>query len=208
MLSSDLVDFVLASLPPVPARVLEVGAGEGELARTLTAHGYDVVAVDPNASTADVLPIPLAELDEPAASFDAAVAVVSLHHVDPLEASCARLGELLRPDATLVVDEFAVELFDESVAEWWLEQRRALGVAEQRSARELAAEMRTELHPLRLILAALEPFFDLERPRRVSYLYRWGLDESVRAPEEELISTGRLPALGARVIGRRKGRHG
>jgi SAM-dependent methyltransferase len=206
VLSRDVSDFVLASLPPEPARVLEVGAGEGELARTLRARGYDVVAVDPNACTDDVLPIPIAELDEPPSSFDAAVAVVSLHHVVPLEGSCARLGELLRPDATLVVDEFDVELFDERAAGWWLEQRRALGVAEERSAGELVGERRAELHPLGRILAALEPFFELDPPRRCSYLYRWGLEESLRVPEEEQIATGRLPAVGARVIGRRVAR--
>ena len=206
MLSRDVVDFVLASLPSAPARVLEVGAGDGELARTLGAQGYDVVAVDPNARAAGVLPIPLAEIDEPASSFDAAVAVVSLHHVDPLEPSCARLGELLRPDATLVVDEFDLELLDEHAAGWWLEQRRTLGVAETRSARELVAEMRAELHPLGRILGALAPFFDLERPRHGSYLYRWALDESLRAPEEELIAKGELPAVGVRVVGKRVAR--
>ena len=83
------------SLPPPPARVLEVGAGTGELARRLADLGYAVVAIDPGGE-GDVVPIPLLELDEPAGSFDAAVAVVSLHHVEPLEASCGRLAEVVR----------------------------------------------------------------------------------------------------------------
>lgn len=44
----------------------------------------------------------------PPGSFAAAVAIVSLHHVDPLEQSCRRLGELVEPGGTLVVDEFDV----------------------------------------------------------------------------------------------------
>src|SRR4029077_18260821 len=77
--------FVRATLPPPPARVLEVGAGHGELAAALREAGYDVVAIDPTAHGAPgVEPIPLLDLDAPDASFDAAVAVVSLHHVEPL----------------------------------------------------------------------------------------------------------------------------
>ena len=123
--SQEVAVFMLANLPSVPARVLEVGAGDGELARLLTAAGYDVVAIDPGASTDNVVPIGLVELEEPDGSFDAAVAVVSLHHVDPLDDSCNRLADVLRPGATLLVDEFDVERYDERAAEWWLEQRRA-----------------------------------------------------------------------------------
>ena len=47
MLSPDAVAYARAALPPPPARVLEVGAGEGELAAVLGAAGYDVTAIDP-----------------------------------------------------------------------------------------------------------------------------------------------------------------
>src|SRR5215472_18356117 len=76
MLDPGVADFVLGALPAAPARVLEVGAGEGDLARAMASAGYDVVAIDPAASTEDVSPIPLLEVGEPAASFDAAVAIV------------------------------------------------------------------------------------------------------------------------------------
>ena len=195
---------MLANLPSVPARVLEVGAGDGELARLLTAAGYDVVAIDPGASTDHVVPIGLLELEEPDGSFDAAVAVVSLHHVDPLDASCNRLADVLRPGATLLVDEFDVERFDERAAEWWLEQRRARGAVEEHSAQEQIAELRAEIHPLSLVQATLEAHFDAGPPLRGSYLYRWDLDEALRPKEDELIVEGVLPAVGARLIGRRR----
>jgi SAM-dependent methyltransferase len=200
----DVVAFVRANLPPAPTRVLEVGAGDGELARRLTAAGYDVVAIDPESSTADVLPIPLAEIDEPAASFGAAVAVVSLHHVDPLEASCERLAEVLRPRGTLIVDELDAERYDERAAEWWLEQRRGLGFDESASARELIADLRAEVHPLSRVRAALEPHFDVGRPQRGCYLYRWNLDETLRPLEEALVAAGQLPAVGARFVAERR----
>lgn len=65
-----------------------------------------------------VLPIPLVDLQAPDDSFDAAVAVVALHHVEPLEPSCQRLAQLLAPGAVLVVDEFDVEVFDLRAAQW------------------------------------------------------------------------------------------
>src|SRR5205085_8749573 len=95
MASVDLRAFVRANLPEPPARVLEVGAGAGQLAGALRAAGYDVLAIDPEPESDDVRAVALADLAEPAGSFTAAVAVVSLHHVDPLEASCRRLGELV-----------------------------------------------------------------------------------------------------------------
>jgi hypothetical protein len=36
----EIVAFVEAQLPPIPARVLEIGCGEGELARAVARLGY------------------------------------------------------------------------------------------------------------------------------------------------------------------------
>ena len=204
MVADAVAAFVRESLPPAPARVLEVGAGEGDLARLLAADDYDVVAVDPRASTPEVLPIPLAELAELAASFDAAVAVLSLHHVHGLDASCAHLASLLRPGAPLAIDEFDVERLDERAAGWWLEQRRLLGFDDDLTAGEIVARHREELHPLGRIQASLEPFFELRLTWRGAYLYRWNLDGGVRGAEERLIAAGELPALGVRLLGRRR----
>src|SRR3989440_12192623 len=204
MASADLRAFVRASLPEPPARVLEVGAGAGRLARALRGLGYDVLAIDPGSDDEDVRAVALADLDEPAGSFAAAVAVVSLHHVDPLEESCRRLGELVEPGGTLVVDEFDVAAFDLGAASWWLGQRRALGEEQPQTAEQLVADHRGHLHPLERILAALEPHFELGPPLRGAWLHRWNLGDSLRAVEEEAIARGRLRATGARLIGRRR----
>src|SRR5215467_7429718 len=137
MASVDLRAFVRANLPEPPARVLEVGAGAGRLARALRSAGYEVMAIDPRSDDDDVRAVALADLDEPAASFAAAVAVVSLHHVDPLEKSCRRLGELVEPGGTLLVDEFDVDAFDLDAASWWLDHRRGLGEPQPETAEEL-----------------------------------------------------------------------
>jgi SAM-dependent methyltransferase len=204
MASVDLRAFVRANLPDPPARVLEVGAGAGSLARALRATGYDVLAIDPRSEDEDVRAVALADLDEPAGSFAAAVAVVSLHHVDPLEESCRRLGELVEPRGTLVVDEFDVGAFDLGAAAWWLEQRAAIGEPQPQTPEELVADHREHLHPLERILEALEPHFELGAPLRGAWLHRWNLGDSLLVVEEEAIARGDLRAVGARLVGRRR----
>ena len=204
MASADLRAFICANLPGPPARVLEVGGGAGRLARALRQVGYDVLAIDPEPESEDVRAVALADLDEPAGSFAAAVAVVSLHHVDPLDESCRRLGELIEAGGPLVLDEFDVGAFDLRAAAWWLEQRRALGEPQPKTAEELVEEHREHLHPLDRIVAALEPHFELGPPVRGPWLHRWDLDESLRAVEEEAIARGTLRATGARLVGRRR----
>jgi SAM-dependent methyltransferase len=204
MASADLRAFVRANLPEPPARVLEVGAGAGRLARALRAVGYDVLAIDPRSDGDEVRAVALCDLDEPTGSFAAAVAVVSLHHVDPLEESCRRLGEVVEPGGTLVVDEFDVGAFDLGAAAWWLEQRAAIGEPQPQTAEELVADHREHLHPLERILEALEPYFELGPPLRGAWLHRWNLGDSLRAVEEDAIARGRLRATGARLVGHRR----
>jgi SAM-dependent methyltransferase len=204
MAPAELRAFVHANLPEPPARVLEIGAGSGRLARALRAVGYDVLAIDPKSDSEDVLPVALADVDEPAGSFAAAVAVVSLHHVDPLEESCHRLGELVQPGGTLVIDEFDAGAFEIGAAAWWLEQRAAIGEPQPQTAEELVADHREHLHPLERILEALEPYFELGPPHRGAWLHRWNLGDSLRAVEEDAIARGHLRAVGARLVGRRR----
>ena len=195
-----------ANLPAPPARLLEVGAGDGDLARTLRELGYDVLAIDPDPRGRDVSAVALHELDEPSASFDAAFAILSLHHVEPFRASLRRLAAVLKPGAPLIVDEFDVAAFDRSAAEWWLAQRRELGAREDISAEQLVEQHRGHLHPLDLITDELAPHFTRSTPVRGSYLYRWDLDDRLRAAEEELIVRGQLPPVGARLVVHRRPR--
>jgi len=190
----DVHAFVCASLPPRPARVLEIGAGDGTLAAALRDDGYDVLAIDP-AGGDDILQVPLHELDAPTHFFTAAVAVTSLHHVDPLDASIERLADLLPPGAPLVVDEFDVGRYDERAAGWWLSHGD-----HDHTAKELVGDVRAHLHPVKRIAAALEPWFAVSPPVRGPYLYRWNIDPALRGEEEELIAAGKIPATGARFI--------
>ena len=199
MPTPDVTTFVRAALPAPAVRVLEVGAGDGELAAALADAGYDVVAIDPAADTSAVRPIALHELDEPSASFDAAVAVVSLHHVQPLEESFRRLAELVRPGGVLAIDEIDVERFDERAASWWLEHG-----SHEAEPGEVVANLRGHLHSLARMREVLGEWFALGEPVRGAYMHRWDVPTGLREVEERLIAAGELPAVGVRLVGIRR----
>jgi 2-polyprenyl-3-methyl-5-hydroxy-6-metoxy-1,4-benzoquinol methylase len=202
MLTTDLLAFVRSSLPAPPCRVLEVGAGRGDLARELADAGYAVTAIDPAAEPGDgVQPLSLLEVR---GAFDAAVAVVSLHHVNPLEESCAHLATLLAPDGRVVIDELDVARYDQRAVGWWISQRQAVGIHSDEDSSNILRMLREHLHPLADVRAALEPHFATGEPIRGPYLHRWELRPSLREVEVELIAEGLLPATGARLIATRR----
>jgi SAM-dependent methyltransferase len=204
VLSPDVVAFMRAALPAAPARVLEIGAGDGELACVLREGGYDVLAIDPAAAAPGVEQVALNDVDEPAASFHAALAVVSLHHVEPLAESFHRLVDLVRPGGVLVVDEFDVERFDERAARWLLGQWAAFGGKASEDAPGLVAALREHIHPVSLLTETLARDFALGAPVRGPYLHRWELPPGLRSVEEDLIAAGAMPATGARFVAVRR----
>lgn len=204
MLDPDVIAFVRAALPAPGARVLEVGAGDGELADALRHDGHDVLAIDPASRSPSVRAVALHELVEPAGSFDAAVAVVSLHHVEPLEPSCRRLGELVRPGGALVIDEFDVERFDERAARWCLDHGAGDDHGHAGDPAGMAAKLRDHLHSLGCVYEALGAWFALEAPVRGPYLHRWRAEPGLLEAEERLIAAGGLPVVGARLVGTRR----
>ena len=196
MPAPDAIAFVRAALPPAPARVLEIGAGDGALAEVLRGAGYDVTAIDPRGS-GDVLPIPLLELQ--AEAFDAAVAMTSLHHVEPLTESLERLGGLLRPGARLIVDEYDVDALDERAARWWIAKS-----GQHQDPAEYVAHMREHIFSVAHIREQLRPWFDVSEPVPGAYLYRHKIGWAHRDEEEALIATGVIPATGSRFIAVRR----
>ncbi len=210
-ITTDLVAFVRSSLPDPPARVLEIGAGSGELARRLRNAGYEVTAIDPSAQPGSgVEPVPLLEAD---GEFDGAVAVVSLHHVEPLAQSLAHLAGLLVPGARLVIDELDVDRCDERALGWWLAQRTALCLGyphndapdtDAPEPEKIVAEMRTHIHSLSTVRATLSTHFEIGESVRGAYLHRWALAPSLREPELQQIADGQIPAVGARMIAIRR----
>jgi SAM-dependent methyltransferase len=207
VLDPGVFGWIRSRLPAAPARLLEVGAGAGELAAALSDEGYEVVAIDPGGGEGEVEvePIALAELEAPVASFEAAVAVVSLHHVQPLAESLEALARAVRPHGTLLVDEFDAELFDERAAAWLIE-RRGDGHGEHiDDPAELVTEIRGHVHPVSELRAELDRAgFELEPILRGAYLHRWDLPLGYLADEQSRIDAGELPAVGVRFAAMRR----
>lgn len=201
MIDDHVLSFVTGGLPEPPGRVLEVGAGGGELADALRGRGYDVLAIDPATDTDSVDRLRLHEVDEPDGSFDAAVAVLSLHHVEPLAESFRRLAALVRGGGPLVVDEFDVASFDERAAAWLIDQRELATGEVHDHAKGLVRDMRDHLHPVSEVRAQLQRCgFELGALTRGPYLYRWDLPPGLRGAEEQLIAVDHIPATGARFV--------
>ena len=120
-----------------------------------------MTAIDPRGGNG-VLQVALEDLEAAPRSFDAAVAMVSLHHVVPLGRSLRRLSEVLRHGARLVVDEFAVERFDERAAAWWLRHS-----GHDKRPADHVAEMREHLHSAAHIVEELAPVVRRQRGRAV-----------------------------------------
>jgi SAM-dependent methyltransferase len=202
MVTRELVAFVKAALPAAPARVLEIGAGRGELAVALSDAGYAVTAIDPAAEPGGL--VQACSLLDVRGSFDAAISVVALHHVDPLEESCAHLATMLPPLGPLVIDELDVDRYDERAIRW-ISQRQALGIADhEHDWSGILDHLREHIHSLETVCAALHTHFDLGQPVPGPYLHRWELRPSLYEAEVDLIAEGLLPAVGARLIATRR----
>ncbi len=202
----SFLDFVRDHVPA--GRVLEIGCGDGALARELDAAGYEVVAIDPVAPEGAIFRrVTLAELDEPG-PFDAAVAAFSLHHVHALDAALDRVVELLAPGGVVCVDEFAPERLDEVTADWYYGQLRALGAARRSgvpaSLDALRAEWAAEhegLHGYDRIRPALDARFSERAFSWGPHLHRYLDAVAGDALERALIDAGAIRALGYRYAG-------
>jgi SAM-dependent methyltransferase len=206
--------FAEAWLPPAPARVLEIGCGEGDLAAALTDRGYDVIGVDPRAPAGSGFrQVRIEDLGDEGL-FDAAIAVVSLHHLADPEAAARDLATRLRPDGRLVVLELVRELLAGPTASWFHLQQRARAAIGRREAVSESFDAWFEAFELKLdghgvhswarVRAALVASFAIESETPAPYLYRWGLDREIEPLEQQLIDDGDLAALGVRWVGVRR----
>ena len=201
--------FVLAHLPPPPARILEIGCGSGELALALAQARYDVLAIDPDAPGGAVFRrTSLEELEEPG-PFDAVVASRSLHHICDLDAAVERIHGLTQPGGRLILVEFAWERLDPDTADWYLGQQLALQAAGRLddvplSAEETRAAWDEEhrgLHTGEAMRTSLDRRFRELRFERTPYLHRMLAGVASEALEQTLIDAGAVRALALRWVG-------
>jgi SAM-dependent methyltransferase len=202
-------DFVRAHLPPPPARVLEVGCGGGELARSLAERGYEVTAIDPGAPEGPIFHRVAIEDFLGPGPYDAAVASRSLHHVADLPGAVERIAALLRPDGTLLIAEFARERMHGATAAWYHRQRQALaavGVAEPVAdccddwLRAWEGE-HGELHTAAAVLEEVARRFDECHLEWTPYLFEHQLDDALEPLERSLLERGLIEATGLHYVG-------
>jgi SAM-dependent methyltransferase len=206
---STFLDFARAHLPPPPARVLDVGCGQGELTTALAVDGYDVLGIDPLAPEGERFRrILLEDLELDEGPFDAVVASHSLHHVRDLGQALDRIVELLRPAGALVLDEHGWDLADDATLDWLYNQRRTLAAAGQGQAPASLDALRGEwaaehvgLHGFEVLRTEVDARFDERSFVRAPFLYRLLGGVATEVLEQALIDAGAIQALAFRYAG-------
>jgi SAM-dependent methyltransferase len=202
--------FVREQLPPPPASVLEVGCGEGELARELDAAGYAVVAIDPEAPEGPIFRAVRLEHFGPSGRFDAVVASLSLHHIEDLGAAVDKIAGLLEPGGLLVLNEWDRGRFQGTTARWYFHQRQALAALGREHAEIEATfeewwdewwERRSDVHPYAAMRPQLDRRFSERLLEWVPYLYGYRLGGELEPLERALIASGEIDAVGFRYVG-------
>lgn len=130
---AEQLELLGSALPEAPARLLDVGCGDGRLAAALQARGYAVVGIDPDPDAVaravgrgvEAVETDLARFDD-AAGFDAVVFSTSLHHMPELSVAMDRVSALLSDEGVLVVDEFAHDDADAATAAFFFGLRDLL----------------------------------------------------------------------------------
>jgi SAM-dependent methyltransferase len=206
---STFLDFAREHLPEPPARVLEVGCGQGELTTALQVAGYEPLGIDPRAPYGDLFRrILLEDLDPEEGPFDAVVAVHSLHHMRDLDQALDRIVALLRPGGVLVLNEFGWDLVDEPTLDWLWNQRRALAAAGQGEAPASLEEARREwetehlgVHGFDALRSGLDERFEERAFEPSTFLYRKLHGHASEVLEQALVDAGAIRAIGFRYGG-------
>jgi SAM-dependent methyltransferase len=104
-------------------RVLDVGCGNGLLARRLSRDGLDVTALDRSLKrterTAGIRFVETDFLGFKDTPYDALVFSASLHHLFPLAEALAAADRLLRPGGLVLVSDFDLDAPDVETARWY-----------------------------------------------------------------------------------------
>ena len=187
-------DFIKRSLPAGTQRVLEIGCGSGELAASLLADGFSLIAIDNDAdSTAAAQRLGVdariaAWPDFEEGQFDAVLFTRSLHHMHPLDKAVQRAADSLVIGGRLIVEDFAYETADEKTLQWFsdvIDRLDAAGLLTKGDDFLNAVRSKTEtlkawkenhkldLHTAAAILAEIRKVFDEVQCEEAPYYFRY-----------------------------------
>lgn len=123
--TNETLKFVQAHLSTTPARILEIGCGNGELAQRLQRLGHQIVGIDSSAAAVheaqrlgvDARVAQWPEfVDEP---FDTILFTRSLHHIHSLDEAIEKTVAMLKPSGSVIVEDFAFDEIDRATVEWF-----------------------------------------------------------------------------------------
>jgi SAM-dependent methyltransferase len=200
----DVAAFAREQLPPVPAALLEVGCGDGELARELASAGYDVIGIDPHAPKGDIFESVSLEEFAGTGPFDAVLANRSLHHIHDLGEALDKVAGLLRAGGTLIVHEHAWERMDEPTARWYLSRLAAAHSHAPPGLESWLAKWEgdhADLHGYRELRSELDRRFNERLFAWTPYLHGELGDAEVEAEERAMIESGAIRAVGFCYVG-------
>ena len=219
-------EFVRPHLRRRAARLLEVGAGDGDLAAHLDGKGVQVVALDHDhrmIERAKSRGRTVLWADWPhfkADGFDVVLFSRSLHHMDDLGAAVVRALQLLRRRGVVLVEEFAAEAVDSICMAWLAGVVTGLAAAGRTPRRrgflarllgdrdplEAWSREHAGVHAATAIAASLLAHSRVRCAGQAPYLFRYfdeyepAAQRIVLAAEASRIRRGLLPAVGRRFV--------
>jgi len=210
--AAQTLTFILANVKP-PASVLEVGCGDGALAKLLIDAGFSVCAIDKNneavgksrAHGVQAIEIGLLEY-APNTEFDAILFSRSLHHIETPENAVRHACTLLKNDGMLLLEDFCRELMDQESALWFFGLKAVLAAngkplkghgpkledgqipanpVDAWNAHHLGKHSLADSNQMR---RAIELRCNIVEEQHVPYLYRYFLDDVEPAQGEQILS--------------------
>lgn len=188
------VSFIV-SVVPRGASIIEVGCGEGHVARRLLQCGYPVTGVESDEDAASrardkgVNVVCAAWSDVVVGPADAILFTRSLHHIHLLDDALRKARDLLLPGGRLIVEDFAFDKCDQRAARWLhsaTSQSAAEALMDSDADEFLQAMLATDdplqvwrefhdhhLHSATTMSTAIDALFLIESDQSVPYLYRY-----------------------------------
>lgn len=221
--------FLKNAIDPKGTRILEVGCGNGDVARCLTSEGASVMAIDTDAEAVqtsrskgvNAMEIDFMEFED--GLFDAIIFTRSLHHIHDLRRAIKNAKRSLMPDGKLILEEFDVENVNEETTRWYydtilylsrsdLTEERFEQVRKPLETWEAEHAHNPPLNTGKEMISEIEAVFGQVELERNAYLYRsigalisnrelgYDMTRFVFDVESMLVKKGLIMPNGIRVV--------